>query len=78
MPNEGSDRPVRPKTRYDVNVIGQNCNLVYVHAHAASRVLDGVDHARDVYVTNAPDPEPRVPSDMGVNAEGLMCHSALG
>jgi len=59
-------------------VVGQDRTLEYSHAGWAFRVLDGglyVLCSGPVYTSYAP---PRVPSDVGVQLEGVMgCHSSV-
>jgi hypothetical protein len=78
MSNERRDGPIRSEARHNVDVIREHCDLMDMHIQPPCRVSDGVDHVPDVSMTNAPRSEPRVPCDVGIDAVGFVCHSALG
>jgi len=76
--NEGRDGSVRTEAGHDVHVIGQDCDFVHVHVQATRGVPHRIDHVLGIRVPDAARSKSRVPSDVGVDAEGFVCHLGNG
>ena len=76
--NERHHAPLRSEARDDMDVVGEDRDLVHVHLPARCRFMDRGSHGVDVGAPDERLPEPRVPGDMDVYAECSMRHTHLG
>jgi hypothetical protein len=76
--NERYHTSLGPEARDDVDVVGEDGGLVHVHLPANSRFANRGSHGVDIGAADEPLPEPRMPSDMDVDAECSMRHTHLG